>query len=50
MGFIVKDHEDFVLAARSWTKVGKLELVAAEAWAAFYVTEFSRDLSLRNIF
>jgi hypothetical protein len=50
MGFIVRDHEGFVLAARSRTKLRNLELVAVEALTAFYATEFSRDLNLRNIF
>jgi hypothetical protein len=47
---IVRDRKDFVLVARSHTKLENLGLVAAEALAAFYATKFSKDLGLRKIF
>jgi hypothetical protein len=36
MRIIVRDHGGFVLTARSLTKMGNLEPVAVEAWAALH--------------
>jgi hypothetical protein len=46
---IVRDYNGLVIAARSLTKMGNLEPVAAEALTAFHVAEFSKDLGLQNI-
>ncbi len=41
--------EGHVLAAKSFTIVGPLEPIVAEALAALHAVEFNRDLRLRRI-
>lgn len=46
LGAIVRNHKGDVIAAKSLTKLEKLEPVAVEALGALHVTEFSRELCL----
>jgi hypothetical protein len=49
MGIVVQDNEGYVVAARSLTKLGRLEPVATEALTVFQVAEFSKGLGLQDI-
>jgi hypothetical protein len=46
---VVRDHEGYVHVARSMTRLGHLEPVAAEALVAFHASFFCKKLGLHNI-
>jgi hypothetical protein len=49
LGDIVRDYKGDVIAAKSLTKLGKLEPVSAEPLEALHAREFCRDLGLMKI-
>lgn len=46
---VVRDHEGYVHAARSMTRMWHLEPTAAKPLAAFYATFFYKKIRLQNI-